>query len=385
MSSVATLSIDARKWAETIEAAGVDCLCSAVSAKNVTHVLSTATVRAPQKQLGAAVSNFVPTLLENTHGVSILTALVRYGTTTTVELVASKVAAADEPVWTFAAPPRKELVRQLSRLLERLVYREDCSGESVKALLARLKALKKTALLTSSFTLPATARLARVDGEFAASLFASSEAQKALAESCQDAATVAAAEEFLRVLFEKSTGDAAAGDFVWKALAPSMKASATVHPREAVLALLAAHAPAQLVNKMADALAQWPTAHDMCARDACMHIVAHLLERCDADQIGNKLVAAVVTAEADMAAWMAARSAAPQHLLAALASRPSYAQTLEKRLGSPQTQRLTAAKVRFTNSTQPKATATQQAIQEKLKKLQGSAGAGSKRARDEAA
>lgn len=385
MPSAATLSIDARKWTGTIEAAGADCLCSAISAKNVAHVLSTATVRAPQKQLCAAVSNFVPAMLENAHGVSILTALVRYGTTATVEQIASKLTAADEDVWSFVAAPKKEMTKCLSLLLERMVYREDCTGESHNALLGRLKAIKKPSLMSSSFTLPATARLALVDDAFAAGLLSSSEAQKALGKSCQHAATAAAAEEFCRTLFERPK-DNAAGDFVWKALAASMKADAKAHPREALLAILAAHGPVPLVSKMADAMAQWSTVRELCTRDSYAHIVAHLLERCDDERVGNRLVAAVITQEADVTERIGARKAAQHHLLAVLAAKSSYAQTLEKRLGISQTKRLAAVKVRFANATQSKATTTQQAILEKLKKLPctttSSSGAGTKRARE---
>ncbi|CAG9576852.1 conserved hypothetical protein [Leishmania major strain Friedlin] len=385
MPSAATLSIDARKWTETIKAAGADCLCSAVSAKNVTHVLSTATVRAPQKQLCAAVSDFVPAMLENTHGVSILTALVRYGTTATVEQIASKLTPAEEGVWSFTAAPKKEMTKCLSHLLERLVYREDCTGESHNALLGRLKAVKKKSLMTSSFTLPATARLALVDDAFAAGLLSSGEAQKALGRSCQHAATAASAEEFCRTLLERPK-DNAASDFVWKALAASMKADAKAHPREAILALLAAHGPVQLVNRMADAMAQWSTVRELCTLDSYAHIIAHLLERCDDERAGNRLVAAVITQEADVTERMGARKAAQQHLLAALAAKSSYAQTLERRLGTSQTKRLAAAKVRFANATQSKATTTQQAILEKLKKLhsttKSSLVAGTKRARE---
>ncbi|KAG5475473.1 hypothetical protein LSCM1_03593 [Leishmania martiniquensis] len=385
MPSEATLSIDARKWTETVEAAGASCLFSAVSAKNVTHVLSTATVRAPQKQLCAAVSTFVPAMLENAHGVSILTALVRYGTTATVEQVASKLVESDKSVWSFTAPPKKELTKCLSQLLERLVYREDCHGESCKALIGRLKALNKRTLMTSSFTLPATARLALVDKAFAAALLSSSEAQKALANSCLDAATAAAAEEFCRTLFERST-DKAAGDFVWKALGASMKANAKAHPREAILTLLAAHAPVPLVNKMTKAMAQWPTVRDLCVRDSYAHIIAHLLERCDDERVGNELVAAVIKQETDVTERMGARKSAQHHLLAALSAKPSYAQTLEKLLGASQTKRLAAARLRFANATQPKAVTTQQAILDKLKKLcsttGSSFGAGAKRLRE---
>lgn len=385
MSSTASLSIDPRKWAETIEAAGVECLCAATSAKNVTHVLSTATVRAPQKQLCAAVSNFVPAMLDNTHGISILTALVRFGTTATVEQVAAKLVAADEAVWSFKAAPKKELAKQLAQLLERLVFREDCTGEAYKALLERFKAVKKGALLSSAFTLPAAARLVVVDPAFAKALLSSAEGHKALAESCHDAARAAAAVDFCRTLFAGSVDEAvvvAAGDFVGKALAPSMKVSSTAaRPREEVLAVLAAHAPAALVNKLVDAVAQWPTLRELCRRDAFEHIVAYLLERCDDEKAGNKLVAAVMAEEADVTARMEARKAAPQHLLAALTAKPSYAHTLEQRLGAPQAKRLAAAKVRFTNATQPKASATQRAIREKLQKLQSATGAGAKRAR----
>ncbi|CAJ1009843.1 hypothetical protein Q4I28_005157 [Leishmania naiffi] len=385
MPSAATLSIDARKWAETIEEAGAECFCSAVSAKNVTHVLSTATVRAPQKQLCAAVSNFVPAMLESVHGVSILTALVRYGTTATVEQVTSKLLAADEGVWSFTAAPKKEMTKCLSQLLERLAYREDCTGESHKALFDSLKAVKKQALMTSPFTLPATARLALVDDAFAAALLSSSEAQRALGRSCQDAATAAAAEAFCCALFERATDDAVS-DFVWKALAASMKPDAKAHPREAILALLASHAPVPLVNKVTNAMAQWPTVRDLCTRDSYAHIVAHLLERCDDERAGNRLVAAVITQEADVTQRMGARKAAQHHLLAALTAKPSYAQALQKRLGTSQTKRLAAAKVRFANATQPKAITTQQVILEKLKKLRSTAtssfGAGVKRARE---
>ncbi|KAG5501128.1 hypothetical protein GH5_04724 [Leishmania sp. Ghana 2012 LV757] len=385
MRSEVTLSIDARKWAETIEAAGANCLLSAVSAKNVTHVLSTATARAPQKQLCAAVSNVVPAMLENAHGVSILTALVRYGTTATVEQVASKLTESDGGVWSFADAPKKELTKCLSQLLERLVYREDCHGESYKALISRLKATKKQSLMTSSFTLPAAARLALVDDTFAAALLSSSEAQKSLAKSCQNASTTDAAEEFCRILFERSTDDRA-GNFVWKTLAASMKANAKAHPREAILALLAAHAPVPLVNKMTNAMAQWPTVRDLCVRDSYAHIVAHMLERCDDEKAGNELVAAVIKQETDVKERMSARKSAQHHLLAVLSAKPSYGQTLEKCLGASQAKRLAAARVRFANATQPKAITTQQAILDKLKKLHSttssSFGAGVKRLRE---
>ncbi|KAG5504502.1 hypothetical protein JKF63_04954 [Porcisia hertigi] len=385
MPPAATLSIDARKWAETIEAAGADCLCTAASAMNVIHVLSTATVRAPQKQLCVAVSNYFPAMLESVHGVSILTALVCYGTTATVEQVANRLTAADQDVWSFTALPKKEMSKCLSHLLERLAYREDCTGESYTALFRRLKALKKQTLMSSSFVLPATARLALVDNAFAEELLSSSEAHKGLAKSCQDSSSVAAAEKFCRILFEGSTKNAFC-DFVWKALSASMKANAKAHPRESILTVLAAHAPAPLVNKIVDAMAQWPTVHDLCARDSYAHIVAHLLERCDDEKAGNKLVAAVITQEADVTDRMAARKAAPHHLLAALTAKPSYVHTVEKCLGCSQSKRLAAAKARFAHITQPKVAATQQAILERLKSLQStstsSSGAGTKRTRE---
>ncbi|KPI89894.1 hypothetical protein ABL78_0966 [Leptomonas seymouri] len=379
MSTAATLSIDARKWVETIEAAGVECFYSPVSAKNVTHVLSTATIRGPQKQLCAAVSNFVPDMLQNTHGISILTALVRYGTPATVEQIASKLIAADKDVWSFTAAPKRELMKPLSRLLERLVYREDCTGESCTAILEALRSAKRQTLFSSLFVLPAAARFMVVDPSLAQSIATSTDSQKALAESCQDALRAAGAEEFCRILFETPTD--VTTDFVWKSLAGSLKATSKVHPRESILAVLAASAPVPLTNKLAAALAQWPNLHELCQRDVYMQIVAQLLEHTDDEKVGSKLVATVITQESDIADRMQSRKAAPQHLLAALMAKPSYAKTLEKQLGKPQTKLLTAAKVRFANSTQPKAASTQQAIFEKLKKLNTS-GAGAKRARE---
>lgn len=379
MSTVPTLSIDARKWVETIEAAGAECLFSAVSAKNVAHVLSTATIRGPQKLLCASVSNFVPAMLENTHGISILTTLVRYGTPATVEQVSSKLVAADEGVWSLAALPKKELTKALSHLLERLVYREDCTGESYKALLNKLRSCKKKTLFASPFALPAAARLMVVDTVFADAVAASAESQKTFAESCQDATRAAAAEDFCSTLFESPTDVAA--DFVWKALAPSLKAASKARPREAVLAVLAARAQATFANKLAEAIVQWPNLHELCEREIYMQIVAHLLERSDDEKIANKLVAAVITQKTDVTDRMQSRKAAPQHLLTALTAKASYGKTLEKSLGESQTKRLAAAKVRFANATQPKAASTQQAILEKLNKLNIS-GAGAKRARE---
>jgi hypothetical protein len=379
MSSGSTLSIDARKWAETIETAGAECLCSPVSAENVTHVLSTATVRGPQKQLCAAVSAYVSGMLENTHGIAILSALVRYGTPATVEQVVGKVVAANKDVWTFAEAPKKELVKPLSQLLERLVYREDCSGESYKALVDKLRSAKKQTLFSSAFTLPAVARLMVVDPSFAQSVASSTEAQKALAESCQDDARVAGTEGLCRILFERPTGVIA--DFVWKSLAPSLKTASKEHPRGAVLDVLAARAPVALTNKLAEALAQWPNLHDLCEKALYMEVVAHVLERADDEKAANKLVAAVITQKRDVMDRLNSRKTAPQHLLAALTAKPSYAWTVEKQLGESQTKLLMAAKVRFTNVKQPKAVSTQQAILEKLNRLNAS-GAGTKRARE---
>lgn len=379
MSTGATLSIDARKWVETIEAAGVECLCSPVSAKNVNHVLSTATVRGPQKQLCAAVANFVPAMLASAHGISILTALVRYGTPATVEQVAGKVTTADPEVWSFAAAPKKEFTKPLSQLLERLIYREDCSGESYKALLEKLRAAKKPALLSSLFTLPAVARLMVVDPAFAQTVATSTDSQKAFAQSCQDALLAAGGVEFCHIIFE-NPADAAA-DFVAKSLASSLKAASKTHPREGVIAALAARAPVPLVNKLAEALAQWSNLHDLCEREVYMQAVAHVLERADDERAANKLVAAVITQKSDVVDRVQSRKAAPQHLLAALTVRESYTKTLEKQLGESMAKMLTAAKVRFANATQPKAASTQQAILEKLKRLNVS-GAGAKRARE---
>ncbi|KPA84201.1 hypothetical protein ABB37_02259 [Leptomonas pyrrhocoris] len=379
MSAAGTLSIDSRKWVETIEASGVECLCSPVSAKNVTHVLSTATVRGPQKQLCAAVSNFVPGMLENAHGISILTALVCYGTPATVELISGKLIAVDEGVWSFTAAPSKELTKPLSHLLERLVYREDCTGKSRKALLDKLQSAENQALFSSLFTLPAAARLMVVDPSVAQSFAASANSQKTFAESCQDPVHVAGAEEFCRILLETPTDVAV--EFLWKSLAGSLKPTSKTHPRESVLAVLAARAPVLLVNKLAGAVAQWSNLHALCERDAYMEIVAQLLERMDDEKTGNKLVAAVVTQKTDITDRVQSRKAAPHHLLAALTAKPYYAKALEKQLGESQTKLLTAAKVRFVNATQPKAVSTQRSILEKLTKLNAS-GAGAKRARE---
>lgn len=379
MPATATLSIDARKWVETIEATGVECLCSPVSVKNVVHVLSTATIRGPQKQLCAAVGSFVPSMLDSCHGISILTALVRYGTPATVEQVAQKVTAANKDLWSFAAAPKKDLVKPLSQLLERFVYREDCTGEAYKALVDKLRSAKKQNLFASLFTLPAAARLMSVDPAFAHAVVASSESQKALGESCHDALRANGAEELCRILFEKPSD--VASDFVWKSLAPSLKASCKAHPREGVIAVLAARAPTTVVNKLGEALAQWPNLRELCERDVYMQAVAQLLERADDEKAGNKLIAAVFVQKSDVTDRVQSRKAAPQHLLAALTSKPSYAKTLEKQLGEPQSKLLTAAKLRFANATQPKAASTQQAILEKLKKLD-TPRAGTKRPRD---
>lgn len=365
-----TLSVDHRKWAETIESCGGECLCSPVSAANVEHVLSHATIRAPQKQLCSAVSDFVPGMLNCASGISILTSLVCHGTIATVDALSGMMLSSPlSSVWSLESAPKEELTKCLSHLFERLMYREDCTGQSFKQIVNFLVKAPKSRVFSASFSLPAAARLMRWNAEFATAVSNDRDAQKSLAAACSSGGTAAAAERCCQILLEKGGNAEDCSDFLWKAVSPMLKAKAKVHPRESILASLASGGPVHRVSQLGNALLQWPNLHALCKRESYMDIIASIMERADDEAMCTKLISLIFLEVSDIDDRLGSRKSAANRMLASLTAKPAYLKALEKQMGGSQTKKLVAAKVRHTKATMPQSSATQKAIQERLQRL----------------
>ncbi|EPY33176.1 hypothetical protein STCU_02450 [Strigomonas culicis] len=371
---VATLSIDSSKWAETIESSGEECLTSPISAKNVEHVLSTAVTRKAQKNLCASVLPFAASILKNRYGISIIISLVNYGTPKTVELVTEKLLAQDEELWTFKKKPSEdELTAFLSTLLERIVYREDCTGAAYTKIVDSLKSVPKSDLFRSPFTLAAAGRLVSRDSEFATKVSNDKDAKKALCEASTSLSSKDTAQKCIDTILQKGTDDegllSVKSKFVYEAFEPLLAVKSSTKPREDVLLALASLTSSGYALKLAHCLCKWDDLHTLAQKDSFAKVLAVLLERSVGEKAGLTIVSQVITTAVDIDTRLSSRKTAQLHLLAAISKSKEYTDVVAKKLGGSQEMKLKAARARYINATVPKALSTQASIQEKIKAL----------------
>ncbi|RNF10854.1 uncharacterized protein Tco025E_06729 [Trypanosoma conorhini] len=143
------LTTEPTRWAEAIESS-VDCLFSPQSAKNVEDVLSKASTVKHQQNLLKAVEPFILKMLEDPVAISILTSLVKYGTVATVASITGIVGQECDKILSGASTPVEVCEAPFGILLERIIYREDCTAKCRMNLIKDLKSLDQRSLMGSA-------------------------------------------------------------------------------------------------------------------------------------------------------------------------------------------------------------------------------------------
>lgn len=382
--TAAVLSVQPSKWAEVIEGHGEKCLIIPASAKNVAHVLSTATVRAPQKNLGAAVLPFVSKMLADANGASILTSLVKYGTVKTAESIIDAIVSADADTWALKKDVPAELAVSLGGLLEALIYREDCREGAAAGVVSAVSAAKADKVLSSAFTLTAAGRLFILDPKFAARIVKDDKGKTALKKVSLTTTGKNASIAFCETLLGAESTTAEASKFLFDTFfVPAPEASK--RPREEIILAILSKCTPDVVSKIAKILSKWTNLQELLQRDAYANIFSEVILRASDADIAKKTALALFTTASEIDAMLTVRKKPYLRLLAAIDDKPEIVVALEKKLKTSLAGKLRGSKVRYTNSTLPRATSTQQAIMAKFERLRQSSGdktSGKKRARE---
>lgn len=359
------LPAEPSKWAEIIEGSGEKALLSPVSSKNVERVLSTAAVRGPQKNLYKAVLPLLSKMVEDIHGVSILTSLVKYSTPKTVEGLVRELLSTDKELWTLQKEPSETLASALGELLDALVYREDCREEASREVISSLSADKAEKLLGSLFTLRAAGRLFCVDAEFAGRVMKEEQGKKALREAGASGPKKRSAVVFCERILSSSEANSAASKYLFEVFFTASCDTAR-RPREEILLAMASKATPDVVSQMTKALLTWPNLRELLQREAYASIFAEINLRADDADAAERLTLNLFESVAEIDAMLASRKKASLRLLAAIAGKPTVVAALEKKLHAPLSGKLRGSQVRYTAASLPCALATQQAILAKL-------------------
>lgn len=370
---VVELSVDHSVWQEAIEASGGECLLSSVSAKNVEHVLSKATIRGPQKKLCSAVLPCVGKMLHDNAGISILTSLIKYGTPKSVESIAKAVVTADEDLWKLESEIPKDIVSSLGLLLDSFIYREDSEGEYCTTIVQNLISCPGGRAFGSAFSLLAAGQLFSVNEKFAQQCVHNKSCKEALLKASSSPQMKTNVVGFCkRVLSAANEKTHEMGSvFLLNVFGTVMRGKEHQIREEIVLAIVS-HATPEVVNKVGSILTTWPDIGKLVERDAYAKIVCEVLARATDAQMCANLSMSIIHSVAAIDVRLNSRKTPQLRLLAAISGRPEAIAALSKKLGASAVEKIKAAKIRFIIATTPKCIATQNSIREKIRQLEQS-------------
>ncbi|EAN88680.1 hypothetical protein C3747_88g51 [Trypanosoma cruzi] len=372
------LTSEPTKWADTVEFS-IDCLFSSQSARNVDDVLSKASTRKHQKNLLKAVEPCIPKMIENPNGISILTSLVKYGTILTVSNVTRIVLHSCEKVLTCEKAPVEVCEAPLGVLLERILYREDCTEDCRINLIKILKSLDHSLLLGSSVFLLATARLMIFDRAFAVSVCSNIKAKKAFFQlfliKTKKNVVIRFCELVLSTEERREDLTDLCSVFVFNALHTLYTANSSLRPWKEVTMLLASCGCIAVVREMVKLLSEWPDISVYLRNEHYAKVIACLLARNPEMNDGIVLLKVLFQKKEDFDEIMASRKSSQLRLLAAIAEKPAYVAALSETLGESLGKRLLAAAVRYRNINKPKALTTKEALLQRIDKIRSVSGA----------
>lgn len=378
------------QWRELIESQGAECLNSELSAKNVEHSLSTARSRNPQKVLCHLVTPLLSSLSANVHGVNIITSLVNYGTVRTVNLLCSSLQKTVSSLVLSGGLDKDRALREaFGSLIERIMYRVDCTEDARKEVVNFVRRQEKTSLFSSAITLKGVARLMVVDPAFAADVAKNKEAKTSYRDALYATDIRNTAKEAYGILLSDGKREehySILCQFVYDCVATVFARKDAKYKPQAELALcIATNCPTEIVNKLAASVSGWDDLKECLATNLVYYnVLAVLLERCDQAMVANKLAASLFTSTTEVEKLLVGRKTAPLHLLATIGNSPALTAAVEKSTGASLAVQLRAAKSCFTKATVPKSVATRASLQEKLKALNSSkTPIGEKRQREE--
>ncbi|EKF26573.1 hypothetical protein MOQ_009724 [Trypanosoma cruzi marinkellei] len=318
-------------------------------------------------------------MIENPNGISILTSLVKYGTIVTVSSVTGTVLQSCEKVLTCEKVPVEDCEAPLGALLERILYREDCTENCRMNLIKILKSLDHSFLLGSSVFLLATARLMIFDRAFAVSVCSSTKAKKAFFQlfSIKKEKNVVTHFCELVLSIEEKGGDLTdlCSVFIFNALHTLYTANSSVRPWKEVTMLLASCGSIAVVREMVKLLSEWPDISVHLRNEHYAKVIACLLARSPEMNDGIVLVKVLFQKKEDFDEIMASRKSSQLRLLAAIAEKPAYVAALSETLGEFPGKRLLAAAVRYRNINKPRALATKEVLLQRIDKIHAFSGA----------
>ncbi|ORC83413.1 uncharacterized protein TM35_000721160 [Trypanosoma theileri] len=376
------LTLEPTKWADAIESSP-ESLFSHESAKNVETVLSKASTRRHQKALLKAVEPFMEKMIEDPVGISILISLVSYGTIATVDAVTGVVLHSCDKILKSQSSPGKTCDGPLGTLLERIVYREDCTEENRMNLVTALKTLDHSLLMGNSVLLLAVARLIIIDRDFALSICSDPNAKKSflqLASSGSKKKVVLSFCEFLLAGLESKDLQLIdlCSSFVFTALSDLFAVNSNMRPSKEITLLLASHGNNFVLQEMTKAMLSWSDICDRAKTEDYAKILAFLLARLHDANDGIRLIKKLFKTQNDVDEKLASRKVSHLQLLAAVAEKPVYVEALTKALGNSQEKKLIGAVARYRNATKPRALATKEVLLQRLEKIRTDSGINNK-------
>lgn len=377
-----SLSSDPKKWKRTIEASGVNCLTSSITAKNVQSTLSRATTPGAQKILCSFILPFIPEMLKNSSGISILTSLVRYGTLGTVEKIAREVMKENPEVWCFIdfQSISPDIIEESSDLLDAFVYRTDASGGTCDSIRENLKKIKGLGF-QSKFTLPALGRLLANDVEFSKALEKDKSLQEALGDAIRNKTMKITVKKFCENALERkaeSGEKSCVSEFLFKSTFPFLKKSSPERPHEGFLLSLVSMGDSVVVEKVGESIKDWGNIRDLAERVGYTNIFSALLER-GSQKTGVKLLKKIFNTEADVDNRLSSKKGPSLRLLSIVAKNQIYLNAVNESVGMDLGVKLRGASALFLKSTTPMYDGTRKLIEEKLSHLQNP---GNKRPRE---
>ncbi|CCD18157.1 hypothetical protein ERJ75_000537600 [Trypanosoma vivax] len=367
------LNLNPHKWPDTI-AASPDCLLSPESAKNVENVLSMASVKKHQKELFKVVVPHAQNMLCNRNGISILTSLVSYGTTTTVDGIATLVLQLCDKILACKSKPDESCVSALALLVERIIYRCDCIDSGRLSIIGLLKSLKHSDIMNNPVLLLATAQLMTLDRDFAHALQTSEDARNCFFNMYSSIANRSFIVRMCNLMLSKDCqGDDTAlslnATFVYTSLRKLYESDSPIRPCKQITLLLSSCNSSCVSQKLARHLALWPDIYTK-AKDAdYAKIIANILISLQNESDGISLVKAIIKMEEDIDQRLQSRKASQLLLLTSIGGNEAYVKALTKELGESQRKKLSGANVLYMNITKPRATSTKEALLQRLAKL----------------
>lgn len=336
------LSLQSGSWKE-VASASPDVLFESATILNVSHVLSTAVTRAPQKALLTLVLDRFPAVVANSNGRKLVELLVRYGTPRTVSALSKQLLQCDHEVGVLA------------NIYRAVAVREDDSSDSRRDLLSSL-VKKGPVTLMSHECLAFAAELALARDEVAESLFQSKKAQVALGEALSTRQTPKDAIHFAVTFLSKCSMNEKASSFVLASIRPALLQEAKHRPRIEVLQGLAQFGDESSVSCLATFVASWSNLGSLVLRADSAKLVAQLIERSSIESA--RLLAEKIAQVCDMKSIANSTVTTVLGVAKALKRRNLYSGELEGALR--------AAEYRFSNATMSRYLSTRERIKSRL-------------------